>query len=166
MSRFLTLALVASLFLNGWNRAGKKTRMENSQEQEQMIGALRAAYAAFNRGDIDAALQPFAAEIEWSEPSEFSGGSKYHGREGVKHYLTQSRAGWAEGSSEPERFIAAGNRIVVFVHARFRPKSGNEWQDVSLADVYTFRNGKAVEMRAFADRREALRWVGVKDSNP
>jgi ketosteroid isomerase-like protein len=30
-----------------------------------------------------------------------------------------------------------------------------------LADVYKFRNGKAIEMRAFADRQEALRWAGV-----
>ena len=73
----------------------------------------------------------------------------------------QSRAAWAEVISEPERFIPAGDRIVVFVHARVRPKDGTEWQEVRLADVYTFRNGKAVNMRAFADRQEALRWVGM-----
>ena len=56
----------------------------------------------------------------------------------------------------------AGNRIVVFVHARVRPKGSNHWQDVSLADVYTVRNGRVVEMQAFADRREALRWVGAE----
>ncbi len=78
-------------------------------------------------------------------------------------YLTQSRAAWAEVSSEPERFIAAGNRIVVFVHARVRPIGSTEWQEVRLADVYTFRNGKAVRMQAFADRQEALRSVGIEE---
>jgi ketosteroid isomerase-like protein len=67
--------------------------------------------------------------------------------------------------SEPEQFIPAGSRIVVFVHARVRPKNSNEWQEVRLADVYTFRNGKAIQMRAFADRQEALRWAGAKDSS-
>ena len=43
----------------------------------------------------------------------------------------------------------AGNRIVVFVHARVRPKGSNHGQDVSLADVYTFRDGRVVEMQAF-----------------
>jgi ketosteroid isomerase-like protein len=52
---------------------------------------------------------------------------------------------------------------VVFVHARFRLKGSNEWRDVSLADVYTIRNGKAIQMRAFADRQEALRCIGVED---
>jgi hypothetical protein len=91
------------------------------------------------------------------------GGGTYHGIEGVKGYLTQSRASWAEGSSEPERFIPAGDRIVVFVHARIRPHDSDEWREVCLADVYTFRGGKAVRMQAFADREEALRSAGVHD---
>src|SRR5216684_4664874 len=71
---------------------------------------------------------------------------------------TMSRAGFEEGGSEPEQFIPAGNKIVVFVHARVRPKGSKEWQDFRLADVYTIRDGKAIEMRAFSDRQEALRW--------
>jgi ketosteroid isomerase-like protein len=130
-------------------------------EQEQAIIVLRDAYAAFNRGDIAAAVAQLDPKIEWTEPAEFPGGGSYHGQAGVTTYLTQSRAAWAEVISEPERFIPAGDRIVVFVHARVRPKNSNEWQDVRLADVYTFRNGKPVSMRAFADRQEALRWVGT-----
>jgi uncharacterized protein len=139
--------------------------MDSSVQQEQMIAALRGAYAAFNRGEIDATLEPLDDQIEWSEPAEFPGGGTYHGHDGVKRYLTQSRAGFAEGSSEPEQFILAGDRIVVFVHAHVRPKGSHEWKDVKLADVYTIRNGKAVKMRAFADRQEALRWVGVDAAN-
>ncbi|HZQ22793.1 MAG TPA: nuclear transport factor 2 family protein [Terriglobales bacterium] len=130
-------------------------------QTEQMITALQAAYAAFNRGDLDAAVEPLDAQIEWSEPPEFPGGGTYHGREEVKQYLAQSRAAWAEVISEPEEFIPAGNRVVVFVHARVRPKNGNEWQEVRLADVYTFHQGTAIHMRAFADRQEALRWAGA-----
>ena len=138
--------------------------MRNTVEATQAISALRGAYAAFNRGDMEAAVQPLDAEIEWTEPAEFPGGGTYHGREAAKHYLTQSRAAWAEVSSEPERFITHGNQIVVFVHARVRAKGSNEWQDVRLADVYTFHGGKAIQMHAFADRREALRLVRVDDS--
>ncbi|MGA8437772.1 MAG: nuclear transport factor 2 family protein [Candidatus Sulfotelmatobacter sp.] len=134
--------------------------MRNTPAVTLAIATLRDAYSAFNRGNIDAAVEGLDAQIEWIEPAEFPGGGVYHGREGVKQYLTQSRGAWAEGSSEPERFIIAGNRIVVLVHARVRAKGSNEWQDVKLADVYTVRGGKIVEMRAFADRHDALHWVG------
>ena len=158
--RFLALMLLAAAGLhpNGCNRAKNQVRVEDSPQTQQMITALRAAYAAFNRGDIDAALAPFDARIEWSEPPEFGGGT-YHGRDGVKQYLTQSRSAWVEGSSEPEQLIPVGTRIVVFVHARFRPKGSDSWQDVRLADVYTVRDGRAIQMRAFTDRQAALRWA-------
>jgi ketosteroid isomerase-like protein len=143
------------------DRSRTETSMEISTEQEQAILALREAYAAFNRGDIAAAVRSLDPQIEWTEPAQFPGGGTYHGQAGATTYLTQSRAAWAEVISEPERFIPAGDRIVVFVHARVRPKDSNEWQEVRLADVYTFRDGKAVSMRAFADRQEALRWVGM-----
>jgi len=39
-------------------------------------------------------------------------------------------------------------------------------QDVRLADVYTFRDGKAIQMRAFADRDEALRWLEYRLPRP
>ena len=135
--------------------------MKNQQNLEETISTLRAAYAAFNRGNLDAAVASLDAQIEWSEPAEFPGGGSYHGRDEAKRYLAQSRQAWAEVITEPEEFIPAGDRVVVFVYARVRARDSKEWQDMRLADVYRFRNGKAIEMRAFADRQEALRWAGV-----
>ena len=127
------------------------------------IEALRKAYAAFNRNDIPATVEAMDPQIEWTEPVEFGGGGTYHGHEGVMKYLSQSRADWAEGSSEPERFIPAGDKIVVFVYARARLNGSSEWHETRLADVFTFRGSKAVSMRAFADRQQALKWAGVHD---
>jgi uncharacterized protein len=155
----LGMVAIAFLWLSGCTGSRKESEVTNTPEQELAIAMLREAYSAFNRGDIDSAVVGFDSQIEWSEPVEFPGGGTYHGRDDVRHYLTQSRAACAEVISEPERFIVAGNRIVVFVHARVRPKGSNEWQDVRLADVYTIRGGEIVAMQAFADRQEALRWI-------
>ena len=144
---------------------GQKGAFVLDQEQiEDAIAGLQQAYAAFNRGNIDAAVRILDPGIEWIEPPEFPGGGTYHGVEGAKMYLTQSRASAAEVISEPEQFIPAGNRIVVFVHARVLPKGSNTWQDVRLADVYTFHNGRATKMRAFAKREDALRWTATTAS--
>jgi ketosteroid isomerase-like protein len=139
--------------------------LETKDREEKAIELLRNAYAAFNRGDISAAVSQLDAQIEWTEPESFPGGGTYHGQARVSQYLTQSRANWAEGSSEPERFIVAGDRIVVFVCARIRPQGNSEWREVRLADVYTFRNGIPAAMRAFANRNEALEWAGVKEAD-
>jgi len=41
----------------------------------------------------------------------------------------------------------------LLVRARARLKDSTEWHAKRLADVFTFGNGKAIQMRAFADRR-------------
>jgi hypothetical protein len=126
---------------------------------EHSVTARRGTYAGFHRGDMTAA-EPLEARIEWTEPGAFPRRGTYHGRDGVKPYLTQPRAAGAEVDSgavyhgwQPDRRICS--RPV-------RPKGSNHGQDVSLADVYTFGNGWVVEMQAFAGRREALRWVGAE----
>ncbi|MBV9885618.1 MAG: nuclear transport factor 2 family protein [Acidobacteria bacterium] len=159
MKQILAL-LLATTSLFACNRS---QTMQNSPQTEQRIAILRAAYAAFNRGDIDDAVQSLDPNIDWSEPTEFPGGGSYHGREGAKKYLTQSRASVAEVISEPEQFLPAGDRIVVFVYARVRPKDSSTWQEVRLADVYLFRDLTPIQMKAFADRQQALQWA---NSNP
>jgi ketosteroid isomerase-like protein len=163
MRRIVTFSCIAALLPAGDCQSRKEKNMVTSLDLTPAITALRSAYAAFNRGDMDTAVESLDPQIAWTEPAEFPGGGTYHGRDGARRYLTQSRAAWAEVISEPERFITAGNRIVVFVHARVRPKDNTQWQEVRIADVYTIRDGKAIEMRAFADRQEALRWAGAED---
>ena len=162
MNRVKVFAIFLMPTVVACNQARKGEVVLSHQQIEDATSGLREAYAAFNRGDIDAAVRILDPDVEWIEPAEFPGGGTYRGQAGVKTYLTQSRAAWAEVHSDPEQFIPAGNRIVVFVHARVRAKDSQEWQDVLLADVYTFLNGKPVHMQAFADRKEALRWAGVK----
>lgn len=127
--------------------------------------ALREGYAALNRNDIPAFVNVFDPQIERIEPAEFPGGGTYHGLAAVKAHLSQSRETWAEGSCEPERFIIAGDRLIVFVYVRVRLKHETEWREGRIADVYTFRNGKAIQFRTFADRGQALEWAGVKASD-
>jgi uncharacterized protein len=124
--------------------------------------ALREAYAALNRNDIAGFVKAFDPQIERIEPAEFPGGGTYHGLAAVTAHVSQGRSTWAEGSCEPERFIIAGDRIIVFIYVRVRRKDETEWREGRIADVYTFRNGKAIQFRTFANERQALEWAGVK----
>jgi ketosteroid isomerase-like protein len=125
--------------------------------------ALREAYAALNRNDIPGFVEILDPQIERIEPSDFpGGGGPRHGLAAVRAHLSEARQTWAEGGCEPERFIVAGDRVIVFVYVRARLKHEADWREGRIADVYTFRNGKAIEFRTFVDRRQALEWAGVK----
>jgi len=147
----------------GGHQARRESTVLDPQQAERAITGLRAAYTAFNHGDIDGAVAMLDPNVKWSEPAEFPGGGVYNGVESVKHYLAQSRAGAAEVISEPERFLPAGDMIIVFVKARVLPKQSNSWREIRLADVYTFHGSRVTQMHAFAHREDALRWAGVQE---
>jgi ketosteroid isomerase-like protein len=126
---------------------------------------LREVYASINRNDIAAALKFFDPQIEWIELAGFPSGGTYRGHAEVKAHLSQGRDTWAEGGCEPEKFIVAGDQIIVFLHVRVKLKNNLEWIEGRFADVFTFRNGKVIQMRTFAERQQALEWIGVKASN-
>src|SRR3954468_15283955 len=117
--------------------------------------ALTDAYAAFNRNDIAAFVQIFDPQIEWIEPFEFSGGATYRGRDAVLAHLANARQAWAEGSCEPQRIIVAGDRIIQFVDVHVRLKQETEWREGQVVEVYTFRDSKVIQVRIFADSRQA-----------
>lgn len=125
------------------------------------IEAVKDIYSAINRNDIPAAVTTFDPQMEWIEPPEYPGGGTYRGHAEVMANISKGRNTWAEGGCEVERLIAAGDKIVVFVRARVRLKGQSEWLDGRFADVYTFRNGRAIQMRSFGERQEALEWAGI-----
>ena len=129
------------------------------------IEAIREAYAALNRNDIPAFVNLFDPQIERIEPADFPQGGTYRGLAAVTAHIAKGRGTWAEGSCEPERFIVAGDRVIVLIDVRVRLKHETGWREGRIADVYTFRNGKAIQFRTFADERQALEWAGVKASD-
>ena len=127
--------------------------------------ALREAYAAINRNDIAGFVNIFDPDIERIEPPGFPTAGTYRGLEAVTEHVAQGRGTWAEGACEPERFIVAGDKVVVLAHVLVRLKDHTDWIDGRIGDVFTFRDGKAIQFRTFAEPEQALDWVGVEDSD-
>jgi ketosteroid isomerase-like protein len=123
---------------------------------------IRAVYAALNRNDISAMVSELDPQIEWIDPPELPSAATHRGHAAVKAHSERARGQWSAGSCEPERFIAAGDKVVVFVHVHVLLKTSTDWIDARIADVFTFRNGAIVQVRTFVDRAKALEWAGVQ----
>lgn len=130
---------------------------------ETEVEVLRQAYAALNRGDIDGFVKDFDPQIERIEFEGLPMAGAFHGIESVTAHVAQGRSTWAEGACEPERFVVSGDKVIVFCHVLVRLKDHNAWLDGRTADVYTFRDGKVIQFRTFADEQQALEYVGVED---
>lgn len=127
------------------------------------IEMVQTVYQGINQNDIDLALKFCDFEMVRVEPEGFPMSGTYRGRaEMVEHFLA-ARASWAEGSCTPENFVVSGNMVLAYVHVLVRLKNKTEWIDGHAFDLFTFRNGKIVEMRTFVDRIKAEEWAGIKE---
>ena len=99
---------------------------------------LKAAYAAFNARNIDAALATMAPDVSW--PKAFKGGFA-HGHEAVRAYWTEQ---WSEIDPrvEPVSFHRKGDgRVLVKVHQVVRDLAGAVLADVYVGHRFTLANG-------------------------
>ncbi|QJR13536.1 nuclear transport factor 2 family protein [Usitatibacter palustris] len=127
------------------------------------IEALKELYAAINRNDIESAVKILDPQIAWIEPPEY--GTTCHGLVELKAHLTKARGTWAEGSCEPDRFVVAGDKVIVFLNIHVRLKTETDFRVGRHAAIFTFRDGVATEMRIIDDEQEALEWAGAKASH-
>lgn len=111
-----------------------------------------AAYAAFAAGNIDTAVADLDDDVVWTEPDSFPNGGRRRGRAAVADYLRASRAMWRELSSTPTVYRRA-DRIVALHEVRGTLLDGTAHTNV-VADVFTFRAGRVVDMTAYADPAE------------
>jgi ketosteroid isomerase-like protein len=84
------------------------------------------------------------------------------GREGFAQLGAILREAWAEWRLEPERFIDAGDRVVVFVRLLARGIASGAPVEVRTAHVVTIRDGRMTSAWVYADRLEALEAVGLR----
>ncbi|MEO1520309.1 MAG: nuclear transport factor 2 family protein [Cyanobacteria bacterium J06633_2] len=102
------------------------------------IELLRAAYAAFNARDINAALTLMTPDVHW--PRAFKGGF-VRGPEEVRTYWTEQ---WSEinGHVEPVAFHSEDDgTILVEVHQVVRDLAGIVLADEHVGHRFTIENG-------------------------
>lgn len=104
----------------------------------QRTELLRAAYAAFNARDIDAAVPLMTPDVAW--PRAFKGGF-VHGPDEVRAYWTEQ---WSEIDPhvEPLAFHPeVEGRILVEVHQVVRDKAGAVLADDRVGHRFTIAHG-------------------------
>ena len=118
------------------------------------VELVKQGFAAFQRGDIATVLNFFSDDIDFrdSMPAEiWPWAGKRRGRAQVAEFY----AGLAEVAEfeqfEPQEFIAQGNTVVVLAFERFRIKATGRTVENEVVTVFTFSEGKVVQLRTYED---------------
>jgi ketosteroid isomerase-like protein len=122
----------------------------------QNVEVIRSIYRLW--GHDDSARHLIDANLEYVNPSNAVESGTQHGRSMLNKVLEVYR----DFRVEPERFVDAGENVVVIGTARGTAASGIEaqWRQ---GYVWTVRDGIAVRFRWFNDPKEALEAVGLEE---
>lgn len=125
-----------------------------SRENVELVRAIYDAWA-----DKRSAAPFIHKELEYVNPPEAVEPGTKHGR----RYLNEVRDVFPDVRLEPERFIDAGDDVVVIAKLLGRgSKSGVETHS-RQGYVWTIADGKAVRFRWFSDPAKALEAVGLAE---
>ncbi len=118
---------------------------------------------AYNRGDIPSFLELLDPDVEWIPITSALEGRVYRGRESVRRWIEDLARDWEYFEPCYEEYRDLGDRVLIFGRWRARGRaSGVVLENQPAAWLYEIKDGKAVWMRTFTDRAEALKAAGVK----
>jgi uncharacterized protein len=123
---------------------------------EENVAVVRAIHEAWDAGRTPRDL--IEADMEYVNPPYAVETGTRRGRDS----LSAIRDVYPDFRLEPERFVDAGDDVVVIGIARGTSASGlrAQWRQ---GYVWTIRHGKAVRFRWFNDPQEALEAAGLQE---
>ena len=129
---------------------------------DENVERTRRVAEAFNARDIDAMLGYCDPSIEFHVTFEAVGGV-YHGHDGLRRWHRDLEEAWGEIRLEPEAFFDLGEQTMAFSVMRARGRQSGAEVVMPAAQVARWRDGRCVYFKAYADRHDALRELGVSE---
>jgi uncharacterized protein len=117
------------------------------------VAVVRGFYEAV---DVPAMLEFLDPQIEWRGPESLPWGGTFRGHDGFREFFAIVVDRIAEFRREKQRYLDAGDRVVVLLRSIGRPKGGTVW-DLPEVHVWTVRHGKAVRFDNYVDTAIVLR---------
>ena len=128
------------------------------------LDRVRTVYDAAARGDIDAAFELYAPDIEWdvtpSASAQVGLDPVYRGHEGVRRYWRDYLSAFERLDFELEELVDASGRILAVVRERAVGRASGIAFEARIFAVWTLRDGKITRMQGFRDREEASKPPG------
>ena len=134
-----------------------------SQENVEIV---KRSYEAFNRRDWDRARELFDPDVELHGTI---GGLEedvvVRGPDGIRQqFEIEVDEVWEEHRIEPEKFIDAGEQVVVIQREYQRAKGSGVEIEGNTATVFDMRDGRIVRMQGYMDPAAALKAVGLSET--
>jgi ketosteroid isomerase-like protein len=130
-----------------------------SQENVEIV---RRCFEAYRSGDT----QPFApgdSDFELVRSTKMPDGGGVFRGPAARAALHAWLGAFDQHEAMPTAFSDTGDRVVVTVLERGRPRGGTKMVQGTWEWVFTVRNGRIRRLEIFAERKEAIKAAGLSE---
>ena len=146
--------------------ANERTATPRDRETA-LIELVRDAYRFIEdiqedrRHDFDDAYGDwFDEEFELLPPPSYPEGAQvFRGRSGLRRWIAVTQEIWDEWRLIAERYLVAGDQVVVLVRVRAQGHMSGARLDRETAHIWDIAHGRVTRCEVFLDRSKALRSV-------
>jgi ketosteroid isomerase-like protein len=122
------------------------------------LDAVRTAYAAWNRDDLEAAIPVIDREVEWRASGEFPGmAAVYRGHEGVRQFWEDLKAPWEYFTIHVRDISGDEERVVALLRFEAVGRGSGVKVNLDFVNVFEVREGRIVRFTSRRTLEEALR---------
>jgi ketosteroid isomerase-like protein len=134
---------------------------------QENVEIIREMFAIVNERGVKAATDAFghllAPDFELEEAVELPDPGAFTGREAFIANMAKLEESFEELRMEPVELVDLGERIMVVVSMRARGRGSGAPVEMTFVQLWTLRDGKAVSLRDYATKAEALEAVGLAE---
>jgi uncharacterized protein len=130
-----------------------------SQENVKIVGL---AHERLNEGDIKGLIALCDGDFELDMSARVLNPATYRGHAGIRRFYREVSEVWEEFRWEPLRLVEAADKVVVRLHSHGRGRGSGLEMARDAAMVRTVREDRAVSVRFYIDRAEALQAAGCR----
>jgi ketosteroid isomerase-like protein len=133
---------------------------------EEDVELVRRGFELWTRGDLEAWLETIDPAIGWDISAHPLPDvpNQGRGREALAtDMLATYLSGWNDYSAELKEISEAGEHVILVVHERATMRDTGVPLERDLVQLWTVRGGKAVFLRVFQTKGEALEAAGLSE---
>ena len=125
-------------------------------EMSPAVALVRRALAALNGGNIEEFVAVCDRDFELDMSDRVFNPSTYRGHDGIKQFHAEVLEVWEHYVWEPEQILERGDAIVALVRTTGKGRGSGLEVDRETAMIWTVRGDKALSLRFYRDRGQAL----------
>ena len=87
----------------------------------------------------------------------------FRGQDEMRRFFEDQTAPFEFFDAEPEQILDVGDQVVALLRVQGRPSGSSAEINVRVGHLWTVRDGTAVSLRSFPERKDALEAAGLSE---